>query len=170
VSLDGGGECVIPAVGDSPEDTVFTCDTTQQCCISSVSVGVNVGKFYNPTQSFGPLECNVSIGGTVGASLGGAIEEGPGCNCDGQVTAQLSATGSVSGSVGCDVSLLGHQTGVIGKVSADACLGGVLSIGCVDSLAPAAKATFSISIPTIKIGFLQVPAFVFTESVGGGCQ
>jgi len=82
---------------------------------------------------------------------------------------QLSATGSASGSAGCEVVILGHKKGVLAKANASACLGGQVNFGCGTNLSPAAKATFSISIPTIKIGFLQVPAFTFVESVGGGC-
>lgn len=167
-AVSGGGSCTAPLTCEAPPK--YTCDTDQVCCNGYASASLSVGRSWNPTRSFGPFECGLTIGGAVAGSVTGSAEFGPGCECkETKLSLTPKVTLSANGGASCGFTLWSRSWEVGGNATACASGGVTGSMGCGMTARPVGGAGFTINIPSIKIGWFTFGGFSRTYSVGDGC-
>ena len=167
-SVSGSGECTMPQVCRTAPN--FECDRTRACCSANASITATVSRGFVGEKDFGPFTCGYDVRGSVGGSIAPGLQQGPGCMCQPR---RLTLDGRVilgaSGGGNCTVQLFGSTWGV--GVSMSACANGGVrgAIGCGASLAPIGGASFQISFPRIRIGWIEIAPSIFRRETGSGC-
>ena len=167
-SISGSGECTMPQVCREPPN--FACDRTRACCSANAAITATVSRGFVGEKDFGPFTCGYDVRGSVGGSIAPGLQQGPGCMCQPR---RLTLDGRVilgaSGGGNCSVKLFGTTWGV--GVSMSACANGGVrgALGCGASLAPIGGASFQISFPRIRIGWIEIAPSIFRRETGSGC-
>jgi hypothetical protein len=167
-SVSGSGECTMPQVCRTAPN--FECDRTRACCSANAAITATVSRGFVGEKDFGPFTCGYDVRGSVGGSIAPGLQQGPGCMCQPR---RLTLDGRVilgaSGGGNCTVQLFGSTWGV--GVSMSACANGGVrgAIGCGASLAPIGGASFQISFPRIRIGWIEIAPSIFRRETGSGC-
>jgi len=167
-SVSGSGECTMPQVCRTAPN--FECDRTRACCSANAAITATVSRGFVGEKDFGPFTCGYDVRGSVGGSVAPGVQQGPGCMCQPR---RLTLDGRVilgaSGGGNCSVKLFGSTWGV--GVSMSACANGGVrgAVGCGGSLAPIGGASFQISFPRIRIGWIEIAPSIFRRETGSGC-